>query len=371
MQRNRILIISLLIGSFVGMTLWRSAANRKKNTPKGGVTQVPVKMDIINKLVISGNLIPHKEAALKTQMSGVLDKFYVAVGDQVKPGAPIACLKRLPTPEQIESLKRELRNAQRNLKLEGANYQRARQLFEKKMSSTVAYEKATKAWEEAKETLTAAQNALDRELKGRIAGAKETSNIIKATIGGIVAELSCKEGSIVSPYSTHSEGKPIAIISDMSTILFQGQVGEMEVAHLRKGMQFDVSLTAIKDKKFATTLTKVAPKASGNERNSSVKFDIEGKLTIKPEDKGHIRAGYTAMADIVLEQAKDVLAIPEKCLQQEPKAATEENSAFVWVYENSKKVKKHVKLGVSDGIHVEVKEGLTAKDQVIVADDTH
>ncbi|MEM9417017.1 MAG: efflux RND transporter periplasmic adaptor subunit, partial [Bacteroidota bacterium] len=223
-----------------------------------------------------------------------------------------------------------------------------------------------------REALTTAQNALDLELKGRIAGAKETSNIITATIGGIVSELSCKEGSIVAPYSTHSEGKPIAIISDMSIMLFQGQVGEMEVAHLRKGMQFEVSLTAIKDKKFTTTLTKVAPKASGNKENRSVKFDIEGKLAIKPEDKGSIRAGYTAMADIVLEEAKDVLAIPEKCLHQDASATTEkDDNSFVWVYENNQKVKKPIQLGVSDGIHVEVKEGLTENDQVIVADDTH
>lgn len=370
MQRNRILIVSLLVGGLIGLAMWRTHTSRKKSIAKGLTTQAPVKMDIVNKLVISGSLVPYKEAALKTNMSGVLDKFYVTVGDQVKPGTPIACLKRLPTPEQIENLKRDLRRAQRNLKSEEANYQRSKQLFKKKMLSTVAYEKAAKSWEEEKEALAAAQNALDLELKGRIAGAKETANIIKATIGGIVSELPCKEGSIVSPYSTHSEGQPIAVISDMSTIFFQGQVGEIEVAHLHKGMQFDVSLIAIKDKKFTTTLTKVAPKASGNKENQSVKFDIEGKLVIKPEDKGSIRAGYTAMADIVLEQAKDVLAIPEKCLQQDPEVE-KEASVFVWVHEDGQKIKKLVKLGVSDGIHVEIKKGLTENDQVIVADDTH
>ncbi|MEL6607163.1 MAG: efflux RND transporter periplasmic adaptor subunit [Bacteroidota bacterium] len=314
----------------------------KKNTPKGLTTQAPVRMDVINKLVISGNLVPHKEAALKTKMSGVLDKFYVAVGDRVKPGAPIARLKRLPTPEELEKLKRDLRQAQRNLTMEEAGYRRARQLFEKKMLSTAAYEKAVKGWEEAGERLAAAQDALDIELKGHIAGAKETSNIITATIGGIVSELSCKEGSIVAPYSTYSEGKPIATISDMSTILFQGQVGEMEVAHLRKGMQFEISLNAIKDKRFTTTLTKVAPKANGNQENKrfqqenqGIKFDIEGQLTIKRADKRSIRAGYTATADVVLEQAKDVLAIPEKCLHQDTQEATEkkDDAFFVWIYE--------------------------------------
>ena len=149
----------------------------------------------------------------------------------------------------------------------------------------------------------------------------------------------------------------------------------MEVVHLSKGMQFEVSLNALKDKKFTTTLTQVAPKAQENKEhkeNQSIKFDIEGKLAIKPADKGSIRVGYTAMAVIVLEQANDVLAIPEKCLRPNPEAAAgAADGFFVWVYENSQKVKKPIKLGVSDGIHVEIKEGLTENDQVIVADDTH
>ncbi|MEM9416894.1 MAG: hypothetical protein AAF963_00900, partial [Bacteroidota bacterium] len=143
MQRNRILIVILLIASLVGLAVWRTIANRKKNALRGLTTQAPVKMDIVNKLVISGNLVPHKEAALKTKMSGIIDKFYVTVGDQVKPGATIARLKRLPTPEDLERLKRDLRQAQRKLKLGEANYQRAKQLFEKKMSPTVDYEEAT------------------------------------------------------------------------------------------------------------------------------------------------------------------------------------------------------------------------------------
>ncbi len=373
MQRsNRILITSLLIGSLIGLALWRTIASRKKNAPPGITTQAPVRMDIINKLVIEGSLVPHKEVALKTNMSGVLDKLYVAVGDEVKPGTPIARLKKLPTPEELEALKRSLKQAQRDLAIEEAKYHRNKQLFEKKMLAIAAYEQAVREWEKAGERVAAAQDALELARKGRVAGAKDASNIITATIGGIVSALSCEEGSIVSPYSTYSEGKPLATISDMSTMLFQGKVGEMEVAHLSKGMQFEVSLNALKDKKFTTTLTQVAPKANKNEENQSIKFDIEGKLAIEPADKGSIRVGYTAMAAIVLEQAKDVLAIPEKCLRPNPEAAAgEADSFFVWVYENSQKVKKPIKLGVSDGIHVAIKEGLTENDQVIVADDTH
>ena len=217
---TKILIISLLASSLIGLAVWRTIANRKKNAPPGITTQAPVRMDIVNKLVIEGNLVPYKEVDLKTNMSGVIDKFYVAVGDEVKPGTPIARLKKLPTPEELEALKRSLKQAQRDLAIEEAKYHRNKQLFEKKLLAIAAYEQAVREWEKAGEKVTAAQDALDLARKGRVAGAKDASNIITATIGGMVSAISCEEGSIVSPYSTHNEGKPIATISDMSTMLF-------------------------------------------------------------------------------------------------------------------------------------------------------
>jgi HlyD family secretion protein len=169
--------------------------------------------------------------------------------------------------------------------------------------------------------------------------------------------------------SNFKEGNTIATISDMSTFLFQGKVGEMEVVYLHPGMQFEVSLTAIKGKKFPATLTKIAPKALESEGDRSIKFAIEGTVQINIEDKESIRAGYTATADIALDKAINVLAIKERCVHTEE--IPRESTPFVWVYENNKNLKKHVELGVSDGIYVEVKKGLTANDQVITEDDSH
>ena len=380
-RRIKIRISSLLIGSIIIVTIWSSHASKNKQGSGGMKTEAPVKMNIINKRVIEGSLVPHKEVEIKTQLAGILDKLYVAVGDQVTPGTVIARIKALPKSDEVVRAQKTLHLAQLDLEEAAAKYQRSKQLFEKKMLSPEKYEDQVRAWKKARKQATHAQNELDFVLKGHIAGTKGASNLITSTIDGIIAELPCKEGSVVRELSTYNEGSTIATIADMRTILFEGKVGEMEVAYLRKGMEFEVSLNAIKGKKFTTTLAKVAPKATKTEKEESIKFAIEGTVKIDPTDQASIRAGYTAMADIVLEQATDVLAIKEKCLHQEtssePSPSTQEGvqkkepGVFVWVYENGQKVKKSIQLGVSDGIYVEVKEGLTENDQVIVEDDSH
>ena len=379
-RSTKILLGSLLLGGIMGLAVWFLNASKKKRLAAAIKTEAPVKMDIINKRVISGSLVPHKEVELKTQIAGILDQLYVAVGDTVTQGTVIARIKALPKSSDVVSAKKTLQIAQITLEEAAAKYQRSKQLFAQKMLAPEQYGIDLKAWKIAHEEAAYAQKHLDFVLKGHIAGAQGASNMITSTLGGIVSELPCKEGSVVMEHSTPNEGSTIATVADMSTMLFQGKVGEMEVAYLHKGMAFEVSLTAIQGKKFPTILTKVAPKAIKAEQNESIKFAIEGIVQLEQEDKPTIRAGYTALADIVLEQALDVLAIKEKCLHkaetstQAPKtqaAAQAENGCFVWVYENNQQVKKPVRLGVSNGIYVEVKEGLTANDQVIVKDDSH
>jgi HlyD family secretion protein len=387
MRHRKILVLVLLLVGGIGLLTWLPKAIGWKGKVAVIKMEVPVRMDIINKRVISGVLVPYKEVALKAEIAGVIDKLYVSVGDRVSKGQAIARIKVLPKSSEIESAKKGVHISQFAQEVAEAKYQRSKQLFENKMLSPEAYEQDVKAWKIACEESAYAQKELNYVLKGHITGAQGASNTIKSTIAGIVSELPCKEGSVIMERRSYEGGTTVATISDMSTILFQGKVGEMDVAHLYTGMQFEVSLIAIKGKKFLTTLTKLAPKAieakqgQSSRGDESVKFAIEGRVQISEDDRAVIRSGYTAMADIVLEKAIDVLAIKEKSVHTEedistqkpttPEAAQGGSKPFVWIYENKKKVKKYIELGVSDGIYVEVKQSLTANDQVIMEDDSH
>ena len=379
-RSTKILIGALLLGSSIGVAMWLLQTSEQRKLATTIKTQAPIKMNIIDKRVISGELVPCQEVALKTDLSGILDKLYVSVGDKVTKGMAIARVKVLPKSSDVASAKKSLHIAQITLEEAEKKYQRSKQLFEREMLSSEQYEKDVKAWQIAQEEAAYAQKNLNCVLEGHIADAQGASNITKATIEGIVSELPCKKGSTVMAYDNFKEGSTIATISNMRVMLFQGKVGEMDVVFLRPGMQFDVSLIAIPGKKFLTTLTKVAPKALESKKDESIKFAIEGIVQLDAEDRASIRAGYTASADIVLDKAVDVLAIEEKWVHTEdtkiqvpttPEEGQGASTPFVWVHESNKKSKKYVELGVSDGIYVEVKKGLTAEDQIITADDSY
>lgn len=379
-RSTRILIGALLLGSSVGVVMWLLQTSKQRQLATTMKTQAPTKRDVIDKRVISGELVPCQEVALNTDLSGILDKLYVSVGDKVTKGMAIARVKVIPKSSDVERAKKLLHIAQITLEEAEERYQRSKQLLEKTMLSPEQYAKAVKAWKIAQEEATHAQKNLNFVLRGHIAGAQGASNIIKSTIEGVVSELPCKKGSTVMEYGSFKEGSTIATISDMRVMLFQGKVGEMDVVYLHPGMQFDVSLIAIPGKKFPTTLTKIAPKVLKSKEDRSIKFAIEGIVQLDAKNQASIRAGYTALADIVLDKAVDVLAIEEKWVHTEdttiqvsttPAEDQGAGTPFVWVQEGDKKLKKYVELGVSDGIYVEVKKGLAADDQIIISDDSY
>ncbi|MEL6153103.1 MAG: efflux RND transporter periplasmic adaptor subunit, partial [Bacteroidota bacterium] len=343
----KLLMSSILVAVVIGTAIWsRSNTGSKRRSAAVFETDSPVRMDVINKRVIAGSLVPHKEVVLRAQITGIVDKLYVAVGDKVSKGKIIARIKATPQSKDIESAKKDLQVAKATSEAATAKHTRSKELFEKKMLSPEQYEEDHKVWRIAHEEVIHAQKQLEFILQGHIAGSQGASNLLRSTINGIVAELPYKEGSVVMEHSVHNEGSNIATIADMNTMLFQGEVGEMDIAYLRKGMTFEVALNAIRGGKFQTTLTKVAPKATAS-KDRSVKFAIEGTVQISPEDQQVIRAGYTATADVVLEKVSDALAIKEKYLHIEEEddaaeAAKDATKAFVWIQEGKQKVKKYV-----------------------------
>ena len=125
----------------------------------------------------------------------------------------------------------------------------------------------------------------------------------------------------------------------------------------KDGIDIEVALGAIDGKKFPARLTFIAPK--GTEESGAVQFKIKADVTL---DKGYfIRAGYSANADIVLEKKDSVLSIKESLLQFDKK----EDIPYVEVKTGDQEFERRdIKLGISDGINVEIDSGLTADDEI-------
>lgn len=360
---TKLLLLSCLFaGAFFAYSKGYIPIDAFRHAPQKRFQTEPVqRRTILLKKVFSGNLTPRKEIKVEAHITGVIEKLFVQPGDCIQPGKVLACIAIQPDAQAVEKAKHALHLASIVRKQERASYMRNKQLFAKKMLARSVYETALADFEKAKQHFETAQKQLQIVQHGYIKGNGTNGNLIKATSKGTILELPVKEGGAVKGVSNQASGTVVAVIADMDDFLFTAYVSELDVVHLSKGMSFDIALNADKEKKFRVVLTKIAPKASEQSlEKGDVKFEIEGLIKSPKSAKKFLRVGYVALAEVTVQKATNVLAVPEKYIHSEGK------NYFVWCLESGKKIKKNVVLGLSDGLYAEAIKGLNEKDQLIV-----
>jgi len=247
-----------------------------------------------------------------------------------------------------------------NAKIE---YNRNKSLFDKEIISQQDFQNAELNLSRAMQDVSNADTDLQIIKLGSAGGSATANTNIRATVAGTVLEMPIKEGDQVVESNTFNNGTTIAIIADLSKMIFEGKVDESEVVKLKVGMPLTVNLGAIQDKEFEAKLKFIAPK--GNEEQGAVQFKIEGDVYL---DKDFfVRAGYSANASLVLERKDSILAIPEALLQFDKKS----EKPYVEVQINDQKFERRdIKTGISDGINVEIISGITIEDNIKVWNQT-
>ena len=321
--------------------------------------ETPFYTSINTKAVATGKLNPEEEIELKPQISGIVDKILVEEGDIVKKGDLIAKIRVVPNEQSLVSAKSRIASARLSFDNAKVLYDRNKTLFDKGVISIQDFENSELSYNQAKESLAQAQNDYQIIKRGSISGGNAANTNIIAQIAGTILEIPVREGDQVIQSNNFNAGTTIATIADMSLMIFEGKVDEAEVGKLEEGKEIKVILGAINDKEFPAKLTFVAPK--GKEENGAVQFTIKANVTV--DSTTNVRAGYSANAEIDIESKDSVLAIREALLQYN--RITEK--PFVEILNGDNKFKKeNVKLGLSDGINVEITEGVKEGDQVKV-----
>ena len=182
--------------------------------------------------------------------------------------------------------------------------------------------------------------------------------MIRSTISGIILNIPVKVGYSVIQVNTMNEGTTIATVANMNNLIFRGNIDETEVGQLVNGMNMKITIGALQDLKFDAALEYISPKAV--ESNGANQFEI--KAAVMLTEGGKIRSGYSANAEIVLAKADNVLTVPESAIEFSG------DSTFVYVIKGEGKEKTYdrtyVETGLSDGVNIEIKKGITAKDKV-------
>lgn len=319
-------------------------------------TVAPFRANIVKKTVATGAVLPRREVNIKPQVSGIIEKLYVVAGEKVRKGDMIARIRIIPNMLNLANAESRLNRAKLAFDNSKIDLDRNQKLFESKMIAYADFQQIQLAFNNAREELDAAENNIQLIKEGvSKSSGKATNTIVRSTIDGMVLDVPLKEGSSVIESNTFNEGTTIAAIADMGEMIFEGKVDESEVGKIKPGMNLILTVGAIDADKFDAVLEYIAPK--GVKENGAIQFLI--KASVKLKSNLFLRAGYSANADIVLAHKDSVLSIPESVLQFEKEQAFVEIETAPQVFE-----RRTIKLGLSDGINIEILEGITAADKV-------
>ncbi|MBC8321530.1 MAG: efflux RND transporter periplasmic adaptor subunit [Bacteroidetes bacterium] len=349
------ILLGLIIIGAIGYTMY-FLYQKSQVKPIVYETDVPIVIDIIKKTTATGSVVPRKEIEIKPVVSGIIDELYVEEGELVKKGDLIARIRIIPNMINVNNAKSRIEVAKINLTDVKRNYERQLSLLEKGVIAKADFESYETANKNAHEELETAQETLELIQEGQTKNAgTQTNTLIKSTIDGMILDIPIEIGSQVIEANNFNAGTTIATIADMGEMVFEGNIDETEVGKIKEGMSLILVIGAIEDIQFEAMLEHISPK--GVEVNGAVQFEI--KADIKLREDQFIRSGYSANANIVLEKADSVLAISESLLQFEKDTVFVEVETSPQVFE-----KRYIKTGLSDGINIEVVEGLSKDDKI-------
>lgn len=349
---NTIAVIVFLI--VVGIITYNVASDSRR---KYYVTTNPTRKTIENKLYIPGSVYPIKEVEIKSQLSGVLDELYVKIGDEVHQGRPIAIIRLVPNSSDIEQLENNLNITRIEYEAQKIDYERNKQLYSQRTISKVDMEASEKAYYVSEEKYHSAQNQLNILRRG-YASSMDISNTVKSSTDGIIIDIPVEVGSSIIERNNYNVGTTIAVLAEMNRFIFRAQIDEQYLKYISLGTKMRLTFNAYDSLTVDAAVTKIA--AKGMETTGIVKFAVDAEFDITPK-MPVIRSGYSATAEVLLQQAENVLTLPEKCL------TFRQDSICVYVLDSltNKPVQQLIKTGISDGSLIEIVEGLTLNEKVI------
>ena len=353
---RRTVPILITVSVFVAFLMTLVFLYRKSEArPIAYQTALPVMADIVKKTVAPGALVPRREVTIKPRVSGVIEKLLIEPGQNLKQGALVAKVRIMPNMVQVDTAEAKVRSAQISFESAKAEAERFRQLFGQNLISQTEFNQYQLAAHLRKAELDAAESNRDLLIQGTSKKSTRVSNVVISTVEGTVLDVPVKVGTSVIEANTFNEGTTIASVADMSDMIFQGRVDESEVGKVRVGMPVAIAVGALGSERFQGKLEYIAPK--GVEKDGTIEFEVKAALVLKQGVL--VRANYSANADIILEQRNNVLTISESML------SVENGKTYVEVETKPRQLeRREVKLGLSDGINVEVLSGLTLQTRL-------
>jgi HlyD family secretion protein len=393
-KKRRITYVVVSVVAIIILVVGVMAATR------GGTKIDPTKLakvergDLARSVVATGKIWPIQKVEIKSKASGIVKRILVDAGARVKSGQPLVELDRDEIEAQVNQAKAQLQGAEANLNSSQADYERAKVDAEgvDVPSLQRAYERAQQM---AKEGVVSAQALDDAQrnyqlavnkrdvARAQLAVAKSkivqaqasvaqnraslaqleeqlSYTTITAPIDGIILSKDVEVGDAVSSILVlGSSATLVMTLGDTSEVYVKGKVDESDIGKVHLGQPARIKVESFKDKTFNGRVTKIAP--MGVEKDNVTTFEVWVSIT-NPD--GQLKAEMTANAEIVLDEHKNVLQVPEGALIYD-----KDKKASVEVPDPSAKDGKRkvaVNIGISNGAKTEVLNGLSEGQQVVL-----
>lgn len=371
-RTTTVITLIVIVAAFATALIYLWSKNQED--PVTYTTDQPSNQTIVLKTMATGSIVPKEEILIKPNISGVIEEVFIQAGEYVKSGDLIAKIRVIPNVSSLTSAKNSIasnqnafQTAEINFSTQKAIFDRQKELFEKGVIAANEFDQVNNSYLQAKQRVeqtridvTQARQNYDIIKTGTTTGLGNIAQTqVRATVSGMVLDVPVKAGNQVIEANNFNEGTSIASLADIKNMIFEGKIDESEVGKIKEGLPLEITVGAIENKKFDAVLDYIAPK--GVAENGAIQFDIKG--TLKKIDSTFIRAGLSANASIILDKAEDVLAIKEALVQYDNKT----KKPYVEIEIGDQKFeKREVQLGISDGIFVEVKGGISQSDKIKV-----
>jgi HlyD family secretion protein len=350
--------------------------------------------DLARSVVATGKVEPITKVEIKSKANGIIKELKVEVGNVVREGQILAELDRDNLAARLRESRAALTGAQANLKaaeaelaknrIEAAgpevlfakrNLERADQLAREKLISPQNLDDARNALDQASNKQAAAKSQLGVS-EARVAQARATvaqaqatvdrteeeltNATIRSPINGTVLSRDIEIGSPVSSIlNLGSSATLVMVLGDIGRVYVKGKVDEADIGLVRLGQPARIKVETFKDRQFEGKVTQIAP--MGVEKDNVVNFEVRVSID---NGSGELRANMTANAEIVLEEHKRTLIVPERAVIYDAKRNAYAEKVAAGTKTGRERVA--VTLGVSNGTRTEVVKGLAAGDRVIL-----
>ncbi|MDR3748709.1 MAG: efflux RND transporter periplasmic adaptor subunit [Acidobacteriota bacterium] len=393
-KKKRWLIYTIVAVALVALVIVAVAATR------GGTKIDPTKLakvekgDLAKSVVATGKVTPITKVEIKSKASGIVKKLYVDAGDKVHTGQMLAELDRDEIQAQVNSARAQLisaeateKGAEADLKraevdAQGVDvptlqraYERAQQMAHDGVVSASALDDAQRTYEMAvnKRDVARAQYTVN---KAKVAQAEADVQKNRATlsqleeqlsyttilspIDGVVLSRDVEMGDAVSSILVlGSSATLVMTLGDTSEVYVKGKVDESDIGKVYLGQPARIRVETFKDKTFTGKVTKISP--MGVEKDNVTTFEVRVSIN---NPGGELKAEMTANAEILLDEHKGVLTVPENAVMYDAN-----KNATIAIPDKKQKEgfrKVPVKVGLSNGSVTEILSGLKEGDQVVL-----